>query len=81
VVEVYQRFRGAYYRPDHEGSGHLRNVGKFLPHYTVQHPKRQSLHIRRRENLKSHEEKRPLGMPCRSYMGGYYKIYFKRNNS
>jgi hypothetical protein len=30
------------------------NVGHCLPTYTAQHPRRQHLHIRRRENMKSH---------------------------
>jgi hypothetical protein len=41
--------------PDDGGSKHLWNVSQFLPDYTVQHPRRSHLHIRRRENLKSHE--------------------------
>jgi hypothetical protein len=45
LIEVYQRFRGTYcihhHSPDDGGSKHLRNVGKFLPDYTAQHPRRQ----------------------------------------
>jgi hypothetical protein len=29
-------------RPDNRGSKHLWNIGKLLPHYTAQHPRRQS---------------------------------------
>jgi hypothetical protein len=36
-------------RPDDGGSKHLWNVGKLLPDYTAQHPRR---HTRSRENLK-----------------------------
>jgi hypothetical protein len=36
LVEVYQRFRG---------SKHLWNVGRFLPDYMAQHPRRQSSYL------------------------------------
>jgi hypothetical protein len=39
---------------DHGDSNHLLNTGQFLLDYTPQHPRRQSSHTRRRENLKSH---------------------------
>jgi hypothetical protein len=49
LVEVEQRFRGArclHHQGDDDpndgGSKHLRNVGKLLPDYTAQHPRRQS---------------------------------------
>jgi hypothetical protein len=82
LVKFYRRFRGACClhhksdelwvmtcRPDDEGSKHLWNVGKLLPDYTAQHPRRQPssyslpwepqillshLHTSRRECLKSH---------------------------
>jgi hypothetical protein len=38
-------------------SKHLWNVGKLLPDYTAQHPEDSHFHIRRRENLKSHQLK------------------------
>jgi hypothetical protein len=42
--EVYRRFRGAcclhHHRPDDGGSKYLWNVGKLLPDYTAQHPRR-----------------------------------------
>jgi hypothetical protein len=40
---------------DDGGIKHLWNVGKLLPYYTAQHPRRQSLHTRRHDNLKSHK--------------------------
>jgi hypothetical protein len=47
LVEVYGWFGGAYclhhqvyHRPDDGGNKHLWNVGKLLPDYTVQHPRR-----------------------------------------
>jgi hypothetical protein len=44
LVEIYRRFRGAYFlhRPDDGGSKHLWNVGLFLPDCLAQHPRRQS---------------------------------------
>jgi hypothetical protein len=53
LVEVYQRFGGpasiirAMSRPDDGGSKDLRNVGKLLPDYTAQQPRRQtsSIHV------------------------------------
>jgi hypothetical protein len=43
LVEVYRRFRGACPdRADVRGSKHLLNVGKLLPEYMAQHPRRQS---------------------------------------
>jgi hypothetical protein len=49
LVEVYWCFRGAcclhHHCPDDGGSEHLWNVGKFLPIYTMQHPRRQSSSI------------------------------------
>jgi hypothetical protein len=41
-------------RPDDGGKRHLWNVGKLLPDYTTQQPRRQYLHSRLRENLKFH---------------------------
>jgi hypothetical protein len=41
LVEVYRRFRGAYYRPDDEGCKHSLNIGKLHPDDTAQHPGRQ----------------------------------------
>jgi hypothetical protein len=43
---VWQCFRGAccpHHWSDDEGSNLLRNVGQYLPDYTVQHPRRQPL--------------------------------------
>jgi hypothetical protein len=40
LVEVYRHF--TTYRPDDGGSKHLWNVGKLLPDYTAQHPRRHS---------------------------------------
>jgi hypothetical protein len=45
LVEVYRRFRGAYYlhhRPDDRRNKHLWKVGKILPDYTARHPRRHS---------------------------------------
>jgi hypothetical protein len=55
LVEIYRRFRGSCCddRPDDGGSKHLWSVGKLLPDYTTQQHRRQTLHTRRRENLKS----------------------------
>jgi hypothetical protein len=44
LVEVYQRFRGAYclhHRPDDRGNKALWNVGKLLPDYMALQPRRQ----------------------------------------
>jgi hypothetical protein len=44
-VETDRRFRGAYclhHQGDNGGSKHLRNIGQFVPNYTVQLPRRQS---------------------------------------
>jgi hypothetical protein len=44
LVEVYRRFRGGYYphhRPDDGGSKHPWNVGRRIPDYKAQHPRRQ----------------------------------------
>jgi hypothetical protein len=45
LLEVYRLFRAAYCltmgRPDDGGSKYLWNVGKLLPDYTTQHPRRQ----------------------------------------
>jgi hypothetical protein len=44
LVEFYRRFRGAcclQYRPDDGGSKHIWNVGKRLPDYAAQQPRRQ----------------------------------------
>lgn len=42
LTEVCRRLRDEYclHRPDHGGSKHIRNVGKFLPHYMEQNPRR-----------------------------------------
>jgi hypothetical protein len=58
LVEVYRRFSGAYclQHQDDGGSKRLLNVGTF--YQTVRHNNTQDshLHIRRRENLKSHKK-------------------------
>jgi hypothetical protein len=45
LIEIYRRYSGAYClhhnRSDDEGSMYLWNVGKFLPDYMAQHPRRQ----------------------------------------
>jgi hypothetical protein len=44
LVDVYRHIRGTYclhHRPDDGGSKGLWNVGKRLPDYTAQHPRRQ----------------------------------------
>jgi hypothetical protein len=48
-IEYMKRLRGACclhqqgrHRPDDGDTKHLRNVGKLLPKYTAQHPRRQS---------------------------------------
>jgi hypothetical protein len=45
-IEVYRRFKGAYYlhRPDEGGSMHLRNVGIIQRDYMVMYPRRLSSH-------------------------------------
>jgi hypothetical protein len=46
LAEVYRRFRGVCcrvrltYRADDGGSMHIWNIGKLLPNYTAQHPRR-----------------------------------------
>jgi hypothetical protein len=45
LADADRCFKGDYclqHRPDEGGSKRLRNVGQFLPDYTVQHPRRQS---------------------------------------
>jgi hypothetical protein len=56
-----RRFRDAYYllhthRPDYVGSEHLWNVGQFLRGTRRNIPEDSHLHIRRSENLKSHND-------------------------
>jgi hypothetical protein len=55
LVQVYRRFRGACCRlthsPEDGGSKNLWNVGKLLPDYTAQHPRRQSFLISFPEGL------------------------------
>jgi hypothetical protein len=52
LVEIYQRFRGAYclHYEGNEDSKELWNVGHFLRDYA----ENSHLHARRRENLKPH---------------------------
>jgi hypothetical protein len=57
---VYSTTSFQSHRSVDAGIKHLRNVGQYLPDYTVQHPRRQSSSFRRRENLKFHLDRRML---------------------
>jgi hypothetical protein len=57
LVDTDGRFRGSYclyHQGDYDGGSELlRNVGHYLPDYSVQHSMRESFYTRRLENLKS----------------------------
>jgi hypothetical protein len=58
LVQVYRRLT---HRPDHGGSKDLRNLGKILPDYTVQHPRRQPSSVQITSLLHSSGRQRHVG--------------------